>query len=152
CELAEFLLVEWPNRMLQIITGRFFKTDELYRTQQRTVLYSNYRGYNTIDTLVGTYAPAASSSDVTSAVYLVEQKLEAVRPDGSQEVMIAVHPEALAQDFAALLSFCLRVTCALDPALVSRLSQSNRPPIGVSTHPSRMVDQIFDREVWSNQV
>jgi hypothetical protein len=138
--------------MLQIITGRFFKTDELYRTQQRTVLYSNYRGHNSIDTLVGTYAPAAPSSDVISAVYLVEQQLEAVRPDGSREVLIAVHPEALAQDFAALLSFCLRVTCSLDPALVSRLSQSNRPPIGVSTHPSRLVEQIFDREVWPNQV
>jgi hypothetical protein len=138
--------------MLQIITGRFFKTNELYRTQQQTVLYSNYRGRNSIDTLVGRYAPTAPSSDVTSAVYMVEQCLEAVGSDGSRAIIIAVHPEALAQDFAALLSFCLRITCTLDPALVSRLSQSNRPPIGVSTHPSRMVEQIFDREVWPGQV
>jgi len=138
--------------MLQIITGRFFKTAELHRTQQRTVLYSNYRGHDSIETVVGSYAPAASSADVASAVYLVEQRLEAVRPDGSRPVVIAVHPEALAQDFAALLSFCLRVTCTLDSALVSRLSQSNRPPIGVSSHPSRMVDQIFDREVWLRRI
>ncbi len=138
--------------MLQIITGRFFKTDELNRTEQRTVLYSNYRGQKSIETLVGSYAPAAPAADLTSAVYSVDQKLEAVGPDGSRNTIIAVHPEALAHDFAALLSFCFRVTCALDPALVSRLSQSHYPPIGVSIRPSHIVDQIFDRQVWPNQV
>jgi len=137
--------------MLQIITGRFFKTNELNRTQQRTVLYSNYRVNSCIDTLVGTYSPAASASDVATGVYQVEQRLEAVGADGSVRTIIAVHPEALAQDFAALFSFCLRVTCTLDPALVSRLTQSNRPPIGAGSHPSQLVERIFDREVWSSQ-
>ncbi len=109
--------------MLQIITGRFFKTGELNVTSQRTALYSNYRGHNSIDTLAGSYAPTAPSSDITSAVYSVEQKLEAARSDGLTNIIIAVHPEALAEDFAALLSFCLQVTCTLDPTLVSRLSR-----------------------------
>jgi hypothetical protein len=28
--------------MLQIITGKFFTTDQLYVTRQRAILYSNY--------------------------------------------------------------------------------------------------------------
>ena len=138
--------------MIQINTGRFFKTEDVYRTTQRTVLYSNYRGYNPIDTVAGSYAPANSTTDVASAVYIVDQILEASMPDGTPSILVAVHSETLAQDFAVLVSFCLRITCALDPALVSRLTQSIRPPIGVTTHPSQLVDQIFDREVRPHQV
>lgn len=133
--------------MLQIITGRFFTVDDLYRTPQQTVLYSNYRGIGRIDTVSGSYVPAGSSYDVATAVYAVEQRLEAKNPDGSKSIHVATSPEPLAQDFAALISFCLRVTCTLDAAVVARLTQSHRPPVGVDTHPAKMVPQVFDREV-----
>ncbi len=133
--------------MLQIITGRFFTTDEIHRTRQRTVLYTNYRAHAPIETIVGTYVPAGSSYDLYNAVYDVEQCLEAVRPDGAPEILLAVSPEHLAEDFAALVSFCLNVTCSLDPALVRRLTQLVRPPIGMSDPPASLVDQVFDRNV-----
>ena len=89
--------------MLQIITGKFFRTDNLYRTQQRTVLYSNYRAMGPIETEVGTYQPGGFSYDVANAVYEVEQCLEAENADGSPGVVVALSSEHLAADFAARL-------------------------------------------------
>lgn len=133
--------------MLQIITGRFFTADEIHRTRQRTVLYTNYQAHAPIKTIVGNYLPAGSAYDVYHAVYDVEQCLEAVRPDGSPSVLVAVAPEHLAEDFAALVSFCLNVTCSLDGALVRRLTQSVRPPIGMSDRPACLVDRVFGQNV-----
>jgi hypothetical protein len=137
--------------MLQIITGRFFKTDALYRTVQRTVLYSNFRVVAPIETDVGSYAPAGSSYDVVAGVYTVEQRLESEGPDGSMRVLVAVGPEVLAQDFAALVSFCLNVTCSLDSALVSRLTQLRSAPFGVNVLPGSLVRHVFDKEVILTQ-
>lgn len=138
--------------MLQIITGRFFRSEEVYRTSQRAVLYSNYRGRNRIDTAVGSLVPASGSSDLASHVYEVEQVLEAVSSDGSPSVLVSMSVDHLAADFAALVSFCLRVTCSYDSGLVSRLSQSHLPPLGAQVHPNTLVHQVFDRSIRLDQV
>lgn len=137
--------------MLQITTGRFFTSDDLHRTKQQTVLYSNLQVLGEVETAVGCYAPAGSSYDVAAAVYSVEQVLEASDETGRSFTLIAVNPEQLAQDFAALVSFCWQGICTLDSALVARLTQSHRPPVGVHSLPSHMVPRVFDREVRPTQ-
>ena len=118
--------------MLQIITGKFFHDVELYRTLQRGVLYTNYRMLlHDVETVSGVLQPAETWRDVATIVYEVEQRLEAIRPDGTRDFLVAVPADSLIEDFAAVTSFALGVTCTPDSDLARRLTQPRHP-----RHPS----------------
>ena len=79
--------------MLQIITGKFFTTDELYITHQRGVLFSNYylNPLEKIETVSGTLLPAYTWNDVATLIYEVDQRLEANNEDGTKSFFKATH-------------------------------------------------------------
>ena len=138
--------------MLQIITGKFFVTDELYVTRQRGVLYTNYRCHmrDIITTAVGTLSPVTVRGDVGSFIYEVDERLEAVRPDGQREFLMAAGIEYLIEDFAAVVSFALNITCTPNIDLARRLTQSTRPSLGAPKLPKEYIGRVFDEEVnWA---
>lgn len=135
--------------MLQIITGKFFTTDELNITRQRGVLYTNYNLniFQKIETISGTLLPVDIWSDVSSLIYEVDQRLEAIDKDGKRSFMVATHFDPLIQDFAAIASFVLDITCTPDLELTRRLTQSKRPQLGVSQIPSEFITRVFDSKI-----
>lgn len=132
--------------MLQINSGKFFRSDDLYRTTQRGVLHSNYDLLTVLETDSGRLLPTTSATEVSAFVYEVEQRLEAKSRSGQQEVLVAVSPDVLQADFAAVLSFVLGVTCSRDAALVRRLTRG-----AISATPGRpprdYVARVFDSRV-----
>ncbi len=138
--------------MLQIITKKFFVTDNLYTTKHRGVLYSNYQAtmLPTISTVVGDLTPTSTRDNVAIFIYEVEESLEAVRPDGSKEFLLAVGLGSFLEDFAAVTSFALNITCTPNIDLVRRLTQSNRPALGSPKLPKEYVKRVFDNEInWA---
>lgn len=136
--------------MLQIITGKFFTTDDLYVTRQRGVLYTNYKPlpYDQIETCVGTLLPATTWDGISSVIYEVDERLEATTPDGEKEMIVSVGADSLIQDFAAVTSFALNITCAPDLDLVRRLTQSEHATtLGVSNVPRKYVGRVFEQEI-----
>jgi hypothetical protein len=135
--------------MLQVITGKFFTSDELNVTRQRGVLYTNYRLniFQRIETVSGTLLPTETWSDVATLIYEVDQKLEANRKDGQPDFFVATNIDPLIEDFAAITSFVLGITCTPDLELTRRLTQSERPQLGVHSIPSEYVKRIFDSKV-----
>ena len=135
--------------MLQIITGKFFRSEEMYKTQQRGVLYSNYqmRHLEKIETAVGTLLTTTTWDDVSSLVYEVEEKLEKYHKDGSRAGLMAVGLDYLLEDFSAVVSFALNVTCTPDLSLTYRLTQAQHPSLNIPKLPKEYVGRVFDKQI-----
>ena len=133
--------------MIQVLTGKFFTTDELHVTPQRGILHTNYALHGAIETAVGVLK---SVDDVFGQrplhlVYEFEQRVEAVRRDGTKEFMIGVGVDQILVDMAAILSFELEITCSPNPDLVARLARPTSGPR--SSAPSSFVPRVFEPEV-----
>jgi hypothetical protein len=135
--------------MLQISTGKFFRPVELYTTRHRGVLFSNYRVRQTVVTVAGTLYPLEASGDLTGLLYEADERLEAIAPDGRREFLVSVGGDYMLQDFAAVASFSLGITCTPDIDLARRLTQATRLPLGVPHHPRAYVSRVFDTSVES---
>src|SRR5688500_10105370 len=98
--------------MLQIITGKFFTTDQLYVTHHRGVLYTNYHPLwqRKTETAIGVLLPTIRQGNISTWVYEVDERLEAVRPDGQKEFMISTGGDEIIQDFSAVVAFALNIT------------------------------------------
>lgn len=150
--------------MLQISTGKFFTSDKLYVTRHRAVLYSNYApSHRMVETPDGaslspvmletsagslmSMSTSKSSEEVFPWLYEVDEKLEAVRPDGTREFLIAVGAEYFVQDFAAVAAFALNITCTPDLDLARRLIHGQHAALGVPYPPKQYVGRVFDPRI-----
>lgn len=133
--------------MLQISTGKFFDTDNLYVTIHRGVVYTNYRLDHPIETIAGTLRPLAVGGSISGMLYEGQERVEKVRPDGTPEFMISVGGDHLLQDFAAVSSFALRIIATPDPDLARRLTQSHRLPLGVARRANEYVGRVFADDI-----
>jgi hypothetical protein len=130
--------------VLQISTGKFFATNDVYVTRHRGVLYTNYRLQDDVETVAGALRPLKGGGDVRGVLYEGDERLEAMAPDGRREFLVSVGGDHLLQDFAAVASFGLDVTCTPDADLVRRLTRAERLPLGVPQRPSEYVPRVFD--------
>jgi hypothetical protein len=140
--------------MLQIITGKFFTTDDLNVTRHRAVLYSNYdpsrRVVETFETCAGSLMPTGTmqpAGEVFPWVYEVDEKLEAVRPDGTRDFLKAVGADYFIQDYAAVAAFALNITCTPDLDLARRLTHGQHAALGVPHPPKQYVGRVFEPSI-----
>lgn len=148
--------------MLQIITGKFYTTDELHGMHHRGVLYTNYApimetmkapigSFQSFETPVGSMLPTAAIGDIFPWVYEVEEKLEAVRPDGTREFMLSVGGDFLIQDFAAVAAFALNITCTPDFDLARRVIHGGHASLGVPRLPKEYVGHVFEPRIEAQE-
>jgi hypothetical protein len=131
--------------MLQIITGKFFTSDACHVTRQRAILHTNYRTHWDLETDVGALRVVDTSRDVATFVYEVDQRIEQASDGGFG--LVATPPDSLVNDFAALVSFALDVTCTPDSELTRRLTQTPHPALGVPHVPRRYIGRVFEPRV-----
>jgi hypothetical protein len=135
--------------MLQISTGKFFTSDELNVTRHRAVLYSNYKLLRDAETEAGALRRLRGGGDVAALLYEYDERLEAVRPDGRREFVASIGADQMLQDFAAVASFALNITCTPDADLARRLTRTEQPSLGAPLRPSQYVARVFDPAVES---
>jgi len=139
--------------MLQIITEKFYPPGERYETLHRAIFYTNYRMFRgeKIETPVGVLLPTTGFGGLAALTCEMTEKIEK-HPDGPKPgVLISTGGDALLNDFAAVVSFVLDVTCTPDPDLTRRLLSTERPSLGVEAIPSKFVKRTFDKEVMWNE-
>lgn len=109
--------------MLQIVTGMYFRDVELHETTHRAVLYTNASAMSrdAIELPIGRLLFATSLSPVTALTIEAIERLEAVRPDGSRDFLIATGGTELIDDVADVFAFALNVSCSRNAALMERL-------------------------------
>ena len=137
--------------MLQISSGKFYENneiDQLYITTHRGVLFTNH-GFllDRIATPVGDLLPAARWGDLQTIVCEVTERLPKFGGQMRAGDIVSVGPDTLIQDFSALVSFRLNVTCTPDRDLAQRLIVAQRPPLGISALPREYVSRMFDASI-----
>jgi len=138
--------------MLQIITEKFYPPGERYETLHRAVFYTNYRllREDKLETSLAMLRPATGFDGLAALTCEIVEKIEK-HPNGPQPgVMISTGGAALLNDYAAVVSFVLNITCTPDPNLARRLLSTERPNLGSEEVPSELIQRTFDKQVMGN--
>ena len=135
--------------MLQIASGMYFRPGvPLHETLHRATLYSNMSRLdrNPVELPICTLRFSTGLTAFQPVTVEVWDRLEAERPDGEAEFLVATSGEDLVQDVAAVLAFALNTTWSTDYDLVRRLvpeALSEQP-----RHlPSNQLRRTFDPQV-----
>lgn len=129
--------------MLQIVTGMYFRRDvPLNETTHRAVLFTNAASVSRqpVELPIGRFLFATTLGPVTALTIEATERLEAVRPDGSHEFMVATGGMELIDDAADVFAFATNVSCSRNAALIERLV-----PQQLDGRPTRMPWTILRR-------
>ncbi|WP_194395934.1 hypothetical protein [Microbacterium atlanticum] len=109
--------------MLQIASGIYFDTDDLYETVHRRVVYTNgLRGRaEDVELPIGVLRFTNGYGDVQPVVVECVDRLERTDPDGSQSPHIATSGDELIDDFADVVAFGLDIVVLPDVDLAQRV-------------------------------
>jgi hypothetical protein len=135
--------------MLQISTGKFFNTAKLHETPYRGVYYTNYRSFDCakIETPVGVLLPSNLGSGVSTLTYEVVERIEAHPNSPVPGEVISTGGDVVANDFAAVISFALGITCTTNSDLTERLIDPRGSSLGNAYAPSKFIPRMFDGSV-----
>ena len=131
--------------MLQIASGKFFRQKPARSNELRGVVYTNLQLYNRepIETTAGRLLSTSYLHNAKTAVYELTEQMEDELAPG----VVASHGiDPYLNDFAAIVSFALNVTCTPDPELARRLT-SGLPGTLVDVPPRSLVRRVFDDQV-----
>ncbi|HLH72957.1 MAG TPA: hypothetical protein VKX96_06710, partial [Chloroflexota bacterium] len=135
--------------MLQISTGKFFNTAKLHETPYRGVYYTNYKSFGCakIETPVGVLLPSNLGSDVSTLTYEVVERIEAHPNSPVAGEVISTGGDVVANDFAAVISFALGITCTTNADLTRRLIDPRGSSLGDAYAPTKFIPRIFDPSI-----
>ena len=128
--------------MLQIISGKFFRGEDRYKTDQKGILYSNFSWVSPIVTCVGTLEPVDYFTAVSGFVFSYTNQMEKLG-DPKPGTLIRTGEREIVSQFALLAGFALNAYFGADRANVMFNCRSR----AISSHekyvPSQFVDEIF---------
>lgn len=99
-----------------------------------------------MQTQIASLYPAVNSSGPLMMNYEIIEQLEDDRRPGA---IAATNGSELVNDFSAVVSFALNITCTTDADLARRLVVDDRPMLGVGHTPRQLISRIFDKELMS---
>ncbi len=135
--------------MLQISTGKFFEY-EAWETLRRVVYFSNYRLIlpEKIETKAGSLQFASGIGSLGALTGEITERLQKIPGGPFAGEVTATSGDTLINDFAAVVSFALIITCTPDPDLARRLMSADRPSLGTNLVPQKFIPRMFDAEVY----
>lgn len=135
--------------MLQIASGMYFRSGvPLHETLHRATVYTNALRLDRapVDLPIAGLRFSTALAPFAPVTVEVMDRLEAERPDGQPEFMVATSGQDLVDDVATVLAFATNTTWSSDHDLVRRLvpdALSQRPRGG----PSSQLRRTFDPQV-----
>lgn len=125
--------------MLQIITGKFFKKADRYKTPRKAVLFSNYDWIEPIETCVGTLEPVDSGGIATWVFSYVNQ----MEKENGKFAIVRVGDDELVEQFRLLSVFGLRAYFASHRHEVEHYCRQTRTSVTDDSIPSQMLSRYF---------
>lgn len=135
--------------MLQIAAGRFFRPGvALYERTHRATFYSNacFLDSTPVQLPVGTIIGATPLREVSTIMLEAIDRLEATRPDGSHEFLLATSGQELLDDISYVMTFVLNRTFSRNHDEVHRLV-SGGGRIGPRSNAAGLVPGLFEPRV-----
>lgn len=128
--------------MLQIISGKFFKSDDLSIHDGKGVLYSNYSWVGPIETCIGVLEPVDySGSSVSCYVFSYKNKIE------KDPILIRAGDSEIIQQFQLLSTFGLKAFFNTDRNTIELNCRKISRNLLDTYVPSRFVSRFFDSSI-----
>jgi hypothetical protein len=134
--------------MLQIISGKFFKSDVRQTSQSKGILYSNYSWVGVIQTCVATLEPVDTfGSSICSYVVNYTNQIEgeprpgALAPTGEWEII---------RQFQLLCTFGLKAAFDVDRSSIELNCREKRKHSGDQYLPSKFTTRFFNPVINGN--
>ncbi len=131
---------ETASNVLQIITGKFFKSEERHISDGRGVLYSNYRWYLPIETCIGRLEPLGTRACPTAYLFSFKNQIE--KEKGNFSIVRTGDGEIIEQ-FRLLCSFGLRASFAEDRSWVTHLCRTGTIGQSDDYAPTQLLPRYF---------
>lgn len=129
--------------MLQIISGKFFKSDNRYVHEAKGITYSNYSWIQPIKTCVATLEPVDVYMSVSSYVINYINQIEKEKVDG----LVRTGDSKIVQQFQLLCMFGLKAFFDIDRNNV-QINCREKPRSSSDYYlPSRFVRRFFDSQI-----
>ncbi|WP_410511753.1 hypothetical protein PaeBR_17010 [Paenibacillus sp. BR2-3] len=135
--------------MLQIISGKFYKTNSIEAHEGLGVLYSNLRLHQPLKTCIGTLTPIDTHGVVSSYVFSYTNQLE-VEYSGGATLVRTGDPEIIHQ-FKLLCYFGLKAFFSTEKNDVILNCRSGRSNITDYFQPYKYVSRYFNEEISCSQ-
>ncbi|MHB1078841.1 MAG: hypothetical protein ACYC67_05520 [Prosthecobacter sp.] len=135
--------------MLQIITGKFFETENRHTFDGKGILYSNFNSFLPIETCVGRLEPVDARSSPVGYVYTYVNQIE--QSKNNQFGIIRAGDGEIIEQFRLLCSFGLRATFAEDRSRVSHLCRTGTVGQSDSFAPTQMLAGYFKTQINGEQ-
>jgi hypothetical protein len=132
--------------MLQIISGKFFKTEEVFKTPSKAVIYSNYFWNQSIETCVGTLEPIDTYSEIKTYIFHYTNQIE---KDSHQKgfQLVKVGDPVIVQQFMLICSFGLQAIFSTDRDEVEKLCRRNSKHLTERYQPSDFLQRFFETKI-----
>ena len=127
--------------MLQIISGKFFKSTDRHIHEAKGITYSNYSWVRPIETCVATLEPVDLSSQVSPYVISYVEQIE------KGGILVGTDGSEIVQQFQLLCIFGLNAFFDIDRTKVEINCREN--PRSSADHylPSRFISRFFEPEI-----
>ncbi|MDD9945711.1 MAG: hypothetical protein OXU20_32000 [Myxococcales bacterium] len=130
--------------MLQIATGRFFDSPNMYEHEGTGVLYSNYSWIREVATCGGTLAPADANTGKAPTVWVLRYVNRMERSEPGPGVLVRVGDAELVEQFQLLCTIGLGSFFHVDRDVVVHTCRTGRGGQHDRTQPSAFVTRIVD--------
>jgi hypothetical protein len=129
--------------MLQIISGKFFKTDELSKSEGYSILYSNYSWIEEVNTCIATLVPIFEK--IHDPTYVIKY-LNQIEKD---PVLYRIGDKEIVQQFESLCIFGLRALFDPEKQNIERFCRGPKGGLQ-SSRPSAYVPRFFEPYIHGN--
>ncbi len=134
--------------MLQIITGKFFKSEDRYLHDGKGILYSNYHWVQPVKTVVGTLEPIDLRARTAPYVFSYVNQIE---KEHGRTILVRTGDSEVVEQFRLLCAFGLRGCFADDRIWVEHLCRADSTGLTDEYVPSRLLPRYFQPRIDGTQ-
>lgn len=132
--------------MLQIISGKFFHSEDRFIHDGKGILFSNYSWVQPIKTCVATLEPVDTYASVSSYVVSYVNQLEKEKPP-AKNVLVRTGDSDIVEQFLIICSFSLSAFFHQDRNVVAVTCRDQRLNSSDYCVPSQFVPRVFSRQI-----
>lgn len=127
--------------MLQIISGKFFKTEDLHIHDRKGELFSNYSWTSPIETSIGVFEPVDIQGEITTYVFNYKNKIE----KGS--MLVRVGDSEIMNQFKLIFSFFFQCFSDPDSNAVELYCRKVKRNMNDQLLPNEFAGRTFDSKI-----
>ena len=137
--------------MLQIISGKFFSSEDRFRHQAKGITFANYSWVQPIETCVATLEPVETYASVFSYVINYLNQLEKEKPP-RKDILVRTGDAEIVEQFQLLCTFGLKAFFHQDRDTVAVTCREHRLSSHDNHVPSAFVPRFFSKQLTGTTV